>query len=132
MRPVRKYIEKGEWDRARTNINYCTRNLRLKTNMKMFSEIMDDPLEVSPESLTSSRLSSRCWKKLTGQTRIYRALRLWLNWKTCSPKWTLQFIHRSSFQATKASARNRKSIKSRCVSSSFYVPEIPPRPGHSP
>ncbi|KAJ8905414.1 hypothetical protein NDN08_001921 [Rhodosorus marinus] len=45
MKPVRKYIAKGEWDRARTNINYCTRNLRLKTNMKIFSEIMDDPLE---------------------------------------------------------------------------------------
>eukprot|EP00188_Purpureofilum_apyrenoidigerum_P002086 Plantae.Rhodophyta-Purpureofilum_apyrenoidigerum.ctg22422.p1 GENE.Plantae.Rhodophyta-Purpureofilum_apyrenoidigerum.ctg22422~~Plantae.Rhodophyta-Purpureofilum_apyrenoidigerum.ctg22422.p1 ORF type:complete len:231 (+),score=50.89 Plantae.Rhodophyta-Purpureofilum_apyrenoidigerum.ctg22422:82-693(+) len=45
MQPVRKYIEAGQWDKARTNINYCTRNLRLKTVMKQTSDFFEDPLE---------------------------------------------------------------------------------------
>ena len=38
MVPVRRYIEEGSWDRARTNVNYCTRNLALKRRIRDTAE----------------------------------------------------------------------------------------------
>lgn len=53
MKPVYGYIERGQWDKARTNINYCTRQLRLKKMMKDASVVMEDPLEVSQKPVSA-------------------------------------------------------------------------------
>lgn len=34
MSPVRRYIEEGAWDKGRTNVNYCTRVLGLRSRMR--------------------------------------------------------------------------------------------------
>lgn len=34
MGPVDKYITQGAWDKGRTNVNYCTRILAMRRNMK--------------------------------------------------------------------------------------------------
>jgi len=61
MQPVRRYIEAGQWDKARTNINYCTRNLRLKTVMKQASDFLEDPLDVISQQQFSRHIGmSRC------------------------------------------------------------------------
>ena len=41
MTPVRRYIEEGAWDKGRTNVNYCTRVLALRKNMKETAELLD-------------------------------------------------------------------------------------------
>lgn len=38
MTPVRRYIDEGAWDKGRTNVNYCTRILALRKNMKTVAE----------------------------------------------------------------------------------------------
>lgn len=38
MTPVRRYIEDGLWDKARTNVNYCTKNLSLKKRIRDTAE----------------------------------------------------------------------------------------------
>lgn len=42
LRPVARYIEAGEWDRGRTNVNYCTRVLALPKRIKEAAEFLDD------------------------------------------------------------------------------------------
>eukprot|EP00871_Galdieria_phlegrea_P001562 jgi/Galph1/2406/GphlegSOOS_G1075.1 len=42
LSPVNDYLENGQWDKARTNVNYCTRVLRLKTNMKNVTSLLPD------------------------------------------------------------------------------------------
>lgn len=34
MEPVGRYIEEGAWDKGRTNVNYCTRVLAMRKNMR--------------------------------------------------------------------------------------------------
>ncbi len=41
LNPVRRYIEEGEWDKSRTNINYCTRVLALKKNIRKSAEFLE-------------------------------------------------------------------------------------------
>ncbi|KAI0558864.1 hypothetical protein FGB62_182g136 [Gracilaria domingensis] len=38
MTPVKRYIDEGAWDKGRTNVNYCTRVLALRKNMKVVAE----------------------------------------------------------------------------------------------
>lgn len=54
MTPVRRYIEEGEWDRSRTNINYCTRILALKKNIRKSADFLEgdafyDALDIAGE-----------------------------------------------------------------------------------
>ncbi|KAK1863405.1 hypothetical protein I4F81_005961 [Pyropia yezoensis] len=35
--PIRGYLNAGKWDKARTNVNYCTRVLRLATNIRSYA-----------------------------------------------------------------------------------------------
>ncbi|OSX69233.1 hypothetical protein BU14_1714s0002 [Porphyra umbilicalis] len=35
--PIRGYLKAGKWDKARTNVNYCTRVLRLSTNIRTYA-----------------------------------------------------------------------------------------------
>lgn len=41
MRPVSRYIEEGKWDKGRTAVNYCTRVLALRRNMKQAADLFD-------------------------------------------------------------------------------------------
>lgn len=34
LRPVRRYLSTGQWDRSRTNVNYCSRVLGLKKHIR--------------------------------------------------------------------------------------------------
>lgn len=38
MEPLPRYIADASWDKARSNVNYCTRNLRLKKAMEAVTE----------------------------------------------------------------------------------------------
>ncbi|CAN8071320.1 unnamed protein product [Agarophyton chilense] len=38
MTPVQRYIREGAWDKGRTNVNYCTRVLALRKNMRAAAE----------------------------------------------------------------------------------------------
>lgn len=38
MKPVARYIEEGSWDKGRTNVNYCTRVLALRSHMRQAAE----------------------------------------------------------------------------------------------
>ncbi|EME29097.1 uncharacterized protein Gasu_34880 [Galdieria sulphuraria] len=40
--PVEGYLNNGNWDKARTSVNYCTRVLRLKTNMKTVTNLLSE------------------------------------------------------------------------------------------
>ncbi|GJQ14674.1 hypothetical protein GpartN1_g6465.t1 [Galdieria partita] len=40
--PVEGYLNNANWDKARTSVNYCTRVLRLKTNMKTVSNLLSE------------------------------------------------------------------------------------------
>ena len=35
--PIRSYLKAGKWDKARTNVNYCTRVLRLSTSIRSYA-----------------------------------------------------------------------------------------------
>jgi hypothetical protein len=39
---VEGYLNNANWDKARTNVNYCTRVLRLKTNMKNVTSLLSE------------------------------------------------------------------------------------------
>lgn len=41
MRPVARYIDEGSWDRGRTNVNYCTRVLALRSRMREAAEQLE-------------------------------------------------------------------------------------------
>lgn len=54
MNPVRRYIQEGAWDKGRTNVNYCTRILALRKNMKTVAEQLSgddyyDALDIAAE-----------------------------------------------------------------------------------
>ncbi len=54
LNPVRRYIETGRWDRARTNVNYCSRVLGLKKRMRGAGEFLEgdayfDALEIAAD-----------------------------------------------------------------------------------
>ena len=58
MSPVRRYIEEGEWDKGRTNVNYCTRVLALRKRMKDAAEQLDgdafyDAMDIMGEMTTT-------------------------------------------------------------------------------
>lgn len=38
--PIRGYLNAGKWDKARTNVNYCTRVLRLATNIRLYASAL--------------------------------------------------------------------------------------------
>lgn len=38
--PVERYVRVGAWDRARTNVNYCSRVLQLRTRMRAGAETL--------------------------------------------------------------------------------------------
>lgn len=40
MGPVDKYITDGAWDKGRTNVNYCTRVLAMRRNMKDAAQLL--------------------------------------------------------------------------------------------
>ena len=40
MGPVSGYIEVGAWDKGRTNVNYCTRVLAMRKNMKQAADLL--------------------------------------------------------------------------------------------
>lgn len=40
MTPVDKYITDGAWDKGRTNVNYCTRVLAMRRNMKDAAQLL--------------------------------------------------------------------------------------------
>jgi len=61
MDPVKGYIAEGQWDRARSNVNYCTRVLRLNSVLKKVSNDIDEVegLEIAGDLLnTMSDLDS--------------------------------------------------------------------------
>lgn len=41
LNPVGRYIRTGQWDRARTNVNYCTRVLALKKRIRKAAEYLE-------------------------------------------------------------------------------------------
>lgn len=41
MGPVNRYIEEGSWDKGRTNVNYCTRVLAMRKNMRDAAELLE-------------------------------------------------------------------------------------------
>jgi len=52
--PIRGYLKAGKWDKARTNVNYCTRVLRLSTNIRTYATALGggpyyDALDVPPD-----------------------------------------------------------------------------------
>lgn len=54
LNPVRRYIETGQWDSARTNVNYCSRVLGLKKRMRGAGEFLEgdayyDALEIAAD-----------------------------------------------------------------------------------
>lgn len=42
LEPVERYVREGSWDRARTNVNYCTRILAVKKSMRTASGFLPD------------------------------------------------------------------------------------------
>lgn len=40
LNPVERYIKEGSWDRARTNVNYCTRVLAVRKNMQAAAKFL--------------------------------------------------------------------------------------------
>jgi hypothetical protein len=42
LRALPRYLDRGEWDKARTGISYCTRFLALKKNMQAAAESLGD------------------------------------------------------------------------------------------
>lgn len=40
MEPVGRYIEEGAWDKGRTNVNYCTRVLAMRKNMRDAADLL--------------------------------------------------------------------------------------------
>jgi hypothetical protein len=42
LRPLPRFLQRGEWDKARTNIAYCTRFLAVKKNMQSAAESLPD------------------------------------------------------------------------------------------
>lgn len=40
MQPVGRYIEEGAWDKGRTNVNYCTRVLAMRKNMRDAADLL--------------------------------------------------------------------------------------------
>lgn len=40
MTPVSRYIEEGQWDKGRTNVNYCTRILAVRRNMRDSADLL--------------------------------------------------------------------------------------------
>lgn len=40
MNPVLRYIDQGAWDKGRTNVNYCTRVLGMRRNMRDAAELL--------------------------------------------------------------------------------------------
>lgn len=41
LNPVRRYISEAQWDRSRTNVNYCTRILRLRKSIRGAAEFLE-------------------------------------------------------------------------------------------
>lgn len=41
MGPVSTYITEGQWDKGRTNVNYCTRILAMRKNMRAAADLLD-------------------------------------------------------------------------------------------
>lgn len=41
MTAVDRYIEEGAWDKGRTNVNYCTRVLAMRRNMRDAAELLE-------------------------------------------------------------------------------------------
>lgn len=41
MSPVKRYISEGAWDKGRTNVNYCTRVLALRSRMRDAAEQLE-------------------------------------------------------------------------------------------
>lgn len=57
LRPIRGYLNAGKWDKARTNVNYCTRVLRLATNIRLYAGALGgnayyDALDVLSDVMT--------------------------------------------------------------------------------
>lgn len=51
MGPIPKYIAEGAWDKGRTNVNYCTRVLAMRRNIRQAAELLQgdayyDALEI--------------------------------------------------------------------------------------
>lgn len=42
LRPVERYIREGSWDKARTNVNYCSRILALRKRMQAGADAIKD------------------------------------------------------------------------------------------
>lgn len=86
MSPVGRYIEQGEWDKGRTNVNYCTRILALRSRMRDASEQLDgdafyDALDITEEmSNTMTQLDASLYTPLfipsdegiSAEQRIYQ------------------------------------------------------------
>lgn len=41
MGPVDRYIDEGAWDKGRTNVNYCTRVLAMRKNMRGAADLLE-------------------------------------------------------------------------------------------
>ncbi|KAK4533193.1 hypothetical protein CCYA_CCYA16G4075 [Cyanidiococcus yangmingshanensis] len=43
LEPIPRYVEDGAWDKARSNVNYCTRTLRLKSALRAVTDQLLTP-----------------------------------------------------------------------------------------
>ncbi len=58
LEPIPRYVEEGAWDRARSNVNYCTRTLRLKTALRAVTDRLLTPENDLDSHETAMRLSN--------------------------------------------------------------------------
>jgi hypothetical protein len=58
LEPIPRYVESGSWDKARSNVNYCTRTLRLHTALRAVTDRLLTPEYDLEKHESAMRVSS--------------------------------------------------------------------------